>query len=81
MRMISTAVGMLALCASLSACQRDAEPAANNEAPEATVSEVNGPEANLDETTMTNEGVDGNTPATEQGSTDHGSTDHGSTDH
>ena len=81
MRMISSAAGMLALCTSLSACQREAEPMANTENPEAVAPDVNGLEANTDATTIVNEGVDENTPATEQGSTDHGSTDHGSTDH
>ena len=80
MRMISTALGMVALCALLSACQRGAEPVANSDVPEAAAPTTNSSGANTDETAV-NEGVDANTPATEQGSTDHGSTDHGSTDH
>ena len=80
MRMIKTGIGMLTLCASLSACEREAAPTPNTDTLEAAAPEVN-TQANIDETAVVNEGVDENTPATEQGSTDHGSTDHGSTDH
>ena len=85
MRMILTGAALLALGGSLSACNKTAEPAADDNAAIVAVPAEN--EALDANAAVANEAApvaneaDANDTVTEQGSTDHGSTDHGSTDH
>ena len=79
MRIILSAMTVLALGGSLSACKPAATPAANNDAEMVAPADNMAIDANGD-ATAANEAVDANVdmnaPATDQGSTDHGSTDH-----
>jgi hypothetical protein len=81
MRMILAGAALLALGGSLSACNKTAEPAADDNAAIVAVpaeNEALDPNAAVanEAAPVANEGADANNSSTEHGSTDHGSTDH-----